>query len=284
MTVGIYKLAFNGTNKCYIGKSGCVEKRFINHKSNMLNGTSAKKLQEAYNLYGLPEVILLEATSFSDLDSKEIDYISKHNSIEDGFNRVPGGSSTGYGEYSSTSKYTQEDYYEVLFYLAETDMSYKEISEITGVTNSVIMHISSLSRHFWLSEYYPELYSKLEYKHSVGTRKAIGNHRELPNIVSPTGHAYTVNNLTKFAKEHGLASGGLSSLFARKIITHKGWHLQDTSIPSCEYIKSPLGEVYEIPYRGLKPFAKKYGLHPGDLRKVLNGNAPHCKGWTLVQQ
>jgi len=31
MTIGIYKLVFEGTDKVYIGQSICIEKRFNNH-------------------------------------------------------------------------------------------------------------------------------------------------------------------------------------------------------------------------------------------------------------
>jgi hypothetical protein len=279
MTIGIYKLVFNGTNKVYVGQSGCIEKRYNNHVSELRAGDSSIKLQGAYTTYGEPTLVRLAECSLEELDSTECYYIKQYDSIDNGFNAVQGGHGGAYGIYNTNSKFKEEDYHEVLFYLAETNMSYKEIEEITGVSNSVIMHISSLTRHFWLAEAYPVLYSKLEAKASVGNRRALGNKKISQSVVSPTGELFEVSNITRFAKEHGLSSGPLSALLSGKTKSCKGWTRPGTELHTTKIV-SPDNIVYTIPYRGVSPFAEKHGLTKSSLHDVLSGRSASHKGWT----
>lgn len=283
MTIGIYKLEFNGTDKVYIGQSLNIEKRFINHKSDMLNGTSSLKMQEAYRLYGLPTLTVLEECSISELDKIEYLAICTNNSIVNGFNTVKGGDSSKRGEDNSQAKYCSGIYKEILFYLVETSLSNKEIAEIVEVNINVVKHISDMSRHFWLEEEEPELYNKLVSLRKIGTKKcAKASGLVYPQIKSPTGCIYNVDNITQFAKLHGLSSGALCSLLNRKIRSTQGWCLATDNINVSKQVVSPSGEVFSIGYREAKPFAEKNGLHPGDFAKVLKGTASHSKGWKLL--
>lgn len=282
MTIGVYKLVFTGTNMVYVGQSGCIEKRYVNHLSELRAGNSSKKLQEAYATYGIPELVRLAECLLSELDELECKFIEKYDSILNGLNTVQGGHSGSYGIFNSNSKYTEEDYHEVLFYLAETNMSYKDITEVTGVSNSVIMHISSLTRHFWLAEAYPSLYSKLETKVAVGNRRAIGNRSEKRNIISPEGAVLEVTNITRFAKEHGLSSGSLSAVLAGKQLSCRGWTMPGNTLPSNSVV-SPDGVTYAIPYRGIANFVRSHGLDESSIRDVLSGKSKQHKGWTRLK-
>lgn len=282
MTIGIYKLEFKGTDKVYIGQSLNIEKRFINHKSDMLNGTSSVKMQEAYKLYGLPTLTVLEECSISELDKAEYLAININNSIVNGFNTVKGGDSSKRGEDNPQARYCSAIYKEILFYLVETSLSNKEIAEIVEVSISVVRHISDMSRHFWLEEEEPELYSKLLQLRSIGTKKcAAARGLVYPQIKSPTGCIYTVDNITQFAKLHGLRSGALCALLNRKTRSTQGWCLATDNISISKQVVSPSGELFSIGYREAKSFAEKNGLHPGDFAKVLKGTASHSKGWKL---
>lgn len=281
MTIGIYKLSFNDTQKVYIGQSSNIERRFNNHIHDMRHGTSSIKLQKAYKLYGIPSLEILEVCPINELDRLEIQYIEKYFSILEGFNTVKGGSSSGQGEDNAQALHTSETYKEILFYLVETSLSNKEIAEITDTSYSVVMHISSLSRHFWLEEECPELYSKLVALRAIGTKKcaaAVG--KVYPKIKAPTGEIYEVLNITKFAKEHGLQSGALSALLNSTSRSTLGWCLATDTLPTPIKVLSPSKEEFYIGYREAKPFAVKHGLHPGDFAKVLKGLSKQCKGWT----
>ena len=47
-----------------------------------------------------------------------------------------------------------------------------------------------------------------------------------PNILSPLGISYTVENTSQFAKEHGLNNGHLVQVLKGQEKQHKGWRLQ----------------------------------------------------------
>jgi predicted GIY-YIG superfamily endonuclease len=52
MTIGIYRLIFPNTDKCYIGQSVNIERRYLQHLRDMEKGTAARKMQHAYSIYG----------------------------------------------------------------------------------------------------------------------------------------------------------------------------------------------------------------------------------------
>lgn len=58
MTSGIYKATFKD-GSIYIGKSINIENRWKQHTDDMLKGRHTKKMQNAYNLYGLPKFQIL---------------------------------------------------------------------------------------------------------------------------------------------------------------------------------------------------------------------------------
>lgn len=280
MTTGIYKLVFNNTDRVYIGQSICIEKRYSNHICDMRNGVSSKKLQQAYNEYGLPSIEILSECSIEELDDFEVETIEIYNSIENGFNIMLGGFSS-YGEHTSGAKYSNNQYHKILELLINTPLSCLEISNLTGTTDSVVRHISDLSRHHWLSHIYPEEYAELVKLRNIGSKHcAISRGIIYPTVVSPEGIEHTVLNATSFAKEHNLQSGPLCSVLNGKTKTHKGWHLKTTVLEILPDVKSPEGKIYSIPFRGTKPFATEHGLHPSDFAKLLRGKVNQCKGWT----
>lgn len=280
MTIGIYKLVFEGTDKVYIGQSICIEKRFNNHLCELRKGTSSKKLQEAYANFGTPKLEILSSCLLEELDTFEVETIDIYNSIENGFNLMLGGFSS-YGENSSGAKYSNNQYHKILELLVNTSLSNLDIANMTYTSESVVRHISDLSRHHWLSSVYPEEYAELVKLRSIGTKRcAISRGIIYPPIISPEGVEYTVLNATSFAKEHGLLSGPLCSVLNGKTKTHKGWHLTSTTLEELPNVKSPEGKIYSIPFRGTKPFAIEHGLHPSDFARLLRGKIKQCKGWT----
>lgn len=224
MTIGIYKLTFSNTDKVYIGQSLNIEKRFINHKSELRNGTSAKKLQTAYTTYGNPTLSILEVTDLDTIDSIEAFYINKYNSIDNGFNSVPGGLSTAFGQYNPAAKYDKSIYVNILKLLVDTSLTYMDIASKLNVGKSTVEKISSMQGHIWLKYECPELYSRLESLRANGTKSSIIN-TNVVKLISPDNIIYEVTNYTKFAKAHGLHSAGICHLVDGRYKTHKGWKL-----------------------------------------------------------
>lgn len=79
MTSGIYQLNFND-QAFYVGQSINIETRWKQHFDKFRKGTAAKKMQDAYNTYGLPDVSILLECHKDYLDMMENFYIATNQS------------------------------------------------------------------------------------------------------------------------------------------------------------------------------------------------------------
>lgn len=287
MTTGIYKLSFTGTDKVYIGQSFNCEARLTQHLNKLSKGLGKGKLQEAYNIYGTPSMeILLECTN-SELNESEIEAIEIYDSYNKGLNSTIGGSCPQVlnGAFNANAKYSEEDYWNVLYFLGIPGYSWKYISEETGVSEYVVSHISSLESHGWLKEKFPVEYKKVEEIHnSIGRMSAFMQGINYPKILSPEGLLYEVHHVTNFAKEHNLLQPKLHEVLTGTRKTHRGWHLE-TYTPKEDYppILAPDGNIYVIPYSGAADFARNHTLTHTHLHSVLTGKQKSHKGWRLLQ-
>lgn len=92
---GIYKITCVGNNKCYIGQSIAIKRRWNDHKKSLKQGTHYNKyLQNAYNKYGENSFVyeILEQCSKDNLNEREQFYIALFDSFKNGFNCDLGGS------------------------------------------------------------------------------------------------------------------------------------------------------------------------------------------------
>lgn len=237
MTIGIYCLQFEGTDKVYVGQSINIEKRYKEHKTSARLGISPKKLQAAFNLYGIPTLEILIESSLEDLDTNEEEAIVIYNSVDNGFNtyyyanQVP---SKGYGELSANAKYSNNQILECFLMLVDVvHYSFPEIQRRTKVSRDVISKISCGTLHSWIKDIYPEEYIILLNK--IGSRKAASSDivsRKLgainqgivyPNICSPDGVVHQIDNAYRFAKEHNLAGNHFQEVLNGHRKSHKGW-------------------------------------------------------------
>lgn len=93
--IGIYAIHNIKNGKYYIGQSKDIEYRWKQHKSRLKNNKHENKhLQNSYNKYGFEnfEYVLLEECDIEELDRKEILYITKYDSYNNGYNQDLGGS------------------------------------------------------------------------------------------------------------------------------------------------------------------------------------------------
>ncbi len=231
MTIGIYLLKFKNTDKVYIGQSINIEDRYTSHCTNLRCGNSSKKLQEAFNIYGLPELEILIECDKSELNDLENEAIIIYNSVSNGFNTMSsyGFSSELCGEECGNAKYTNEQIYEVFKYLIYCqDMTHKDIVSITGVSRGVVSDISSCKRYHWLKDTYPEEYSileKLKLTRRKTRRTASSRNLEYPEILSPDGTIYKIDSIRGFAREHDLNPNALGRVLRKQSNSHKGWVL-----------------------------------------------------------
>ena len=236
MTCGIYSLKFKGTDKVYIGQSINIEHRYKQHLHELASNKSNYKMLEAYSLYGIPEPFIIAECSVDELDELEDLAIEIWGAVDNGFNiyktanEAPTYTGYGYGN----SKYPKERVLEVFNLLIDTDKSFGQISEITGIPAHTVSGISASRSHLWLREDYPERYailvSKATYRKFVVANTVISDKLSAksrgisyPPIKSPEGIVYSIENAYRFAKEHGLAPNHFQEVLNGHRKSHKGW-------------------------------------------------------------
>lgn len=113
------------------------------------------------------------------------------------------------------------------------------------------------------------------------------------HLTSPTGEAFTTNNLEVFARDRGLSPGGLHCVIRGEHTHHHGWtgHSEDVPLtpkkPHKVYevpqrrewpaVQSPDGTVYH--FAKLYPFCKEHNLDKGAMQRVIKGTQHAHKGW-----
>jgi len=287
MTCGIYILKFEGTSKVYVGQSITIESRYSTHKYLLKKGEHYKKLQEAYNLYGMPTISIIKKCTKEELDSEELQAISEYNSLDNGFNTAKGGISRGsfYGYDNYNLLYDKQVYCVILDMLVNTTHTHKEIASYLGVKSTIVRDIYYMTSHAWLKEVSPDNYAKLVELNSTKIVDYIQSSSYPPKVVSPKGEVLEVIHATNFAKEHGLNTSGLSLLLHKKILSHKGWILEGTKVAThYPEVLSPEGIMHFIPIGKAKEFALSHGLTQSAFQKLLAGKANSHKGWKLASK
>lgn len=231
MTIGIYRLEFAGTSKCYIGQSTNIEYRFTHHLILMRKQESSIKLNEAYKLYGNPTLEVLCECAEEELDKCEAEAIEIFDAVHSGFNTCvsAGGKSSLRGEKHPNSGYDNKQILEALHYLVtRLDLNIPEIAKHLDVSKSLLLGISSLLTHKWLEDANPTEYSILRKNLEDGVRREAtknGPKVETFKLVSPAGDIHTVTNTMEFAKLHNLDKSHLGKLRTGERKSHKGWKL-----------------------------------------------------------
>lgn len=230
MSIGIYKLKFNGTTKVYIGQSIQIEVRYRQHLNKLVTNTNSNyKLQAAFFMYGLPTLEILEICENTEkLNDRENYYINEYNSVNNGFNINKYANQTPilYGENAGFAKYLFEDYFCVLYYLGFEEYSINRICEITEVSKKVVEHICYEKAHAYLEELFPEMYKKMLDINKYGRNNAVARTgKQLPKLISPDGIVFSIKNVSRFAKEQGLLQPKIHEVLHGTRTSHKGWKI-----------------------------------------------------------
>ncbi len=231
MTIGIYKLNFTGTDKVYIGQSNNIELRYNIHRTTLKSGKGTKKLQQAYNNFGMPKLEVIIECSIKELDLVEIEAIEIFNSVKNGFNTREEAThrSELYGDLAGNSKYTNSQVEEVFMYLVDNVLTHREIVDITGMSRGAVSDISSGSTHTWLAKVYPIEHKKLMELKGTNRRKnkltVKSKDKIYPLVVSPQGIIYKVESLRGFCREHNLNHGSFGEMLRGHKQAYRGWVL-----------------------------------------------------------
>lgn len=229
MTIGIYALMFNNYDPFYIGQSVNIAKRYKEHLYAMKRGDVNAKMLFAFKNYGLPELIIVEECLATELDSKEVYYITKFDVVSNGLNEWSGPVSVCRGELHPNAKFTNEQIKNVIKLLGDINNTFKSIASITGVSKCTIENISSGRVGAHLKDVIPNEYALMEA--NKGTRGSVSSSAKgrgitYPIILSPSGEEFNVENVTKFAKEHGLNMSHVCSVLNGVRKSHLGWRIK----------------------------------------------------------
>lgn len=162
---GIYKITNKVNGKSYIGQAIDIDKRIrqhINDSNNPKRREYNYPLSKAYRKYGIAnfQITILEECSKEELNEKEIYYIKKFNSKDNGYNQTEGGNYASYlmGEKHHLAKLSDEEVY-LVRELYNKHIPFEEVYEKYGKGMS-----KSGFRKIWLGytrkNIHPEVYTK----------------------------------------------------------------------------------------------------------------------------
>jgi len=230
MTIGIYRLIFSNTDKCYIGQSINIEHRYKQHLNSFIVGNANSKMQEAYVLFGLPILDILCECSIDNLDKTETEAIEIFDSVNNGFNIYSSASVVPVykGEEHPRSLHANEEILTVAKLLTCSSNTGLEINKITGVSLDIIQSIASLKSHGWIQNENPEVYQKLIDLHGKRKNPRDASKRGItyPSVVNPNGTIYSnISNLKQFCEEHGLERSNFRRMLRGRNKICVGWKL-----------------------------------------------------------
>jgi group I intron endonuclease len=282
MTCGIYKISFGSDHRVYIGQSVNIEHRLKDHERYLNQKSHSNyKLQEVFNsANSIQFEIIEEVRDIKDLNSKEIYWISRYDSFNNGLNLTVGGESFGRGEDHPCAKFSNSQILEAVEYLvSKENFSLAYIAEATSIPVSTLQNISRLHTHAWIAETRPDLWAQLVEINKHGRDSAwFKQGRSLASLVSPEGTLYEFADQVAFAREHGLTSDNVSKILRGAVKLHKGWRLPSTELKNYELV-SPDGVLYS--FTNQSEFAREHNLTVSKVNGLVTGEIKQYKNWRL---
>ena len=223
MTIGIYLLYFNKGEETnvYIGQSITIERRFkYEHTNRLLSNTHENNLlQQAYNLYGPPELLILEVTTPSMLNIREKHWINTYNSYVSGLNLSPGGTGYSSGCLHPDALYSEDTYLAILKLLAEGNTS-QQVSTYLNVSIHVVRSIKHKEKHCYLEITHPDLYKRAT---SIIQKRGPTTSNTQYTLVSPEGVNIVLSNFSEFARNYSLDPSNVRKLALGIKKSYNGW-------------------------------------------------------------
>ncbi len=249
----IYKVTNKVNGKSYIGQTrNTVEFRWRQHYKAKDN----KYFHRAIQKYGKEnfEVITLEKCDVEKLNDREIFYISKYDTFNNGYNLTKGGSA-----YTPNRK-CSNGYIEV-------DDKYEEIKDmyLAGYSTAKISCLYNVDRHC-ISNILKSLGVKVKKSEKINI-----NAQEFEELVSKYQTGYSLKSL---AKEYGCTSVGLKEyLQKRGVDIKKKFSILEDESKQKELINAYLNGILK-----LKEIQQKYHCEYRTFLKVLSNHGIKQKG------
>lgn len=240
MSSGIYALYWWNQDLVYVGQSQNLSKRFKEHLNKLNKGIHSNyKVQNAYNLYGNPDFIVLESAPLYALNKLEIQWQNELNSLASLDIVVAG--EVGYGTKSNSSKYKKWTILKIFSLLYKNKYKKRilrqvDIAKICNVPISLVNDISMGNTHLWLKTEYLEKYKAMQ---SVNYKSICNSgiySKEYKSLISPDKQVFTVDisvaelarqirNLYYIDESEELIRKGISRVLSTKRQSWRGWVL-----------------------------------------------------------
>ena len=219
MTIGIYALYWEEQDLVYVGQSVNIEKRYKEHINSLRKEKHFNyKVQDTYQLYGIPSLVILTICTIDLLDTNELFWVNEFDTL----NIAPAGSIVS-SAYSRHSVYTKIQILLVFRALSNSLRKQIDISTSTGVGISTITAIATGTKRVWLKEKYPVHYQKMLDKaadrkklSSSGLRSCKYSGKEEVKLLNPLGELVIVSHLMDFINK--------SDFFCNKKSAYSGLH------------------------------------------------------------
>lgn len=127
----------------------------------------------------------------------------------------------GMRQKAKPKKYTNDQIYEILVYLGNRNLTHREISEITEISQTVIQSIAGGYSYTELKNIYP-----IEYATMLEVSKS-RKLKEQVTVISPSGEHFIVSNRSEFARNHSLRKASFLELCNGKKTNYNGWTILD---------------------------------------------------------
>ena len=152
----IYLITNNINGKKYVGQSIDSKRRFCQHKA-MAGKDKHSLLHMAMQKYGLENFSLsILEERCKNYNEREKYWIEYYNTLEpNGYNLLPGGSSTLYPVRQNARKYTEEDFYSIVADIQNRSLSWRAIAKKWGACESQIRCINFGTQYFHENIEYP---------------------------------------------------------------------------------------------------------------------------------
>lgn len=197
MNSGIYSLYWWEQDLIYVGLSQNLNARKAEHFRDLENNTHTNyKVQNAYNLYGKPDFIILEYCDIKYLPEKEIYWCSEFNALGSNGLCIVEPGIVGFGVNSNASKYSKNLILKIFSLLYTGKCSVPNISNRLRVPIHLVRDICSGRTHIWLSETYPQKYAKML---SIDRLK-LSKLSSIRLLKDAEGIVYQINNIREFCR------------------------------------------------------------------------------------
>lgn len=282
MKVTIYCAHCICTGKKYIGQTRKeLKERIRQHKNSSCKKKYKNvKFYNAIKKYGWENFIwgIVEEGDINIWNDREIYWIEKYKTYEDGYNLTKGGNNRIVCE-------PQCKEFELMSPTGEIIRG-KNIKKFCSENNLNSQNIGNIllgrgkSCKGW----------KLPSTKLIGKQSlALTRSREY-EIMSPDGELIKGKNVSEFCRKYNLSTGAITNVLNGKLYSHKGWKLPSTELVGGALttkrlekkykLISPDGVVFEG--KGVRTLCRKFNLNEGSISEVLSGKRKHYKGWKKV--